>query len=481
MDQFCLRFLDATNRPFDYHDDGRVPDGYPQNTTKLVDFYDATPFSLPPTSGGSESIIAIGFYMTVGINQITNTLGLYNASTGLSSATSPLYSYCFFGIKADGSIVSQTLTAAPAKVNVVKELAFDEKSEDTKLEATSDQFWSNGLVNYETILGTASDTSYDTDGLVANFRVLSAGMRLWPVYEIITNSSNVTYPVKYYGCQMTPVQLQRLAAAGTNIYTVMKECPEFFETHNSTGISGRLQLFQEGPLKLYEINSLMNWNNSAFSTGNMFFPTLVCQLNEAVTWDAVEGALPFNFMYRITLEAVLQTPTPIVSSRPPLSPCWKHALNTMAYSTDKYPTITEGHSFKRVIMASARFLVNNNPTLQPYLRAYDGIKKLMRLESKYAKKKTFKPSQVARQVQAITGTGFNPSNASLMLNSVRNLNRRAAQYQRKRRPKKKGNTNFSGNRNKNANNNRLTQENQMAKKTDIRIFRGGGRRGRGRF
>lgn len=483
VDKYCQAFLDATNRPFDYHPDGRVPDGYPQNTTQLMDYYDMTPFVAPELSAGygSLDIAGIGFTVLVGLSTISNTMGFVN--NGASYTGSPIYGYAFFLLNEAGRIegisldltskeeksteiissISSEFGVPPSKVSLKnngKVLPKIEEKEDENLGVTNTVFWTYGTANYNQIFGVSNQAGYDTDGLIANMRVINSGIRLWPTIEVVTDSSTL-HVAKYYGCQMTPTQLRRTYDSNTTLYTTMKECPEFFETHNAAGITGRLVVSQEGPLKLTEINALNNWNSTNFSTNNYFMPVVVVQFSTTVTLtDSAEVALPFNFMYRTLIEGVLQMPTPILSTRPPYSHDWCKVLKIMSYESSKFPSIVEGHTFKKVNITKLRQAVN----------VINGV-----LSSRMKKKK--------RRVKPEYKPRLPPPPPRPVVRQIMQEMERDMRYVRPARRNNRARRNGGANFMRNFNNNRLTQEDAMARRRDINITANrprGQRRFRGR-
>jgi hypothetical protein len=413
MSKVVQQFIDQLNRPFDYHTDGRLPDGYPNNTTKLVDYYDGLNFSLPATSA-TQTIIGIGFYLTYGANVIVQQAKWMNGSSGSSptGAVNMGYGFEFFLIGTAGTILSYSTLAAVAPQqreqietirNVMEEKYLEDISEiktEEDVGATAIQgFMTYGTTNYTTIMGGTSNNNYNRQTATAQaVRILSAGMRMLPTIEVVTNSSTVAIQ-KYYGCQITPNQLYDVFASSTNVLTTLKELPSYFETNNARGISGRFQFPLHTSYSAYwnmmPIDIIASTNYNSFD--NDPFPVLCAYFNTSITTSiTVPTSLPFNFDVRFTFESVLETPTPIMGSRPPYDPTWKNTLCNYNYSVDKFPTITEGHSFKAIMGSLFTVLANNTYEGQLLRRAYSGLQQykqhLSQYDNKYRMQQKRKPN-----------------------------------------------------------------------------------------
>lgn len=454
-DKFTTDFLDCVNRPFSYHADGRVPDGYAQNTVRLMDYFDSTPFSLPIASAVSVPTYGIAFMCFIGQNSLANSLVLTNVS-GAASTSIPnkLYGYSYSLIGNSGQILQTAV--AETEVHLIADEKYSEP-EDKNVGVNTSPYLTYGTVNYNTILGVSDQNSYSTSGMVAGLRFNSMGMRIWPTIEVVTDSGAL-HVSKYYGCQMTPAQFARAQSAASNLYTVMKECPDFFETHNSDGISSRINLINEGPLKFYEVQSLNNLNDDGFSTNNCYFPVMVVQFSQLVDTSITElVALPFNFMYRTQIEAVMQTPTPLLGTRPPLSLNFLTVAKEFQYFSNRYPTVVSGHTFRPYKVSQRR-----TTEIVKYYNNPNGNKNKNKTKNK------------------------NKNNGTKNNNNNNNTNTNKKKITNNSNPKpvviiQQSPTRGRGsNSMRNSNNNNISRESAMAARTDLNYYRPRGSRGRGR-
>jgi len=375
QDKFINNYLNRVNRPFDFIGDGRIPDGLAQNTVQLIDFYDSTPFSLPATSAATTAIYAVGFYSFFG-NNASVLPYVYNCNISPAIINDDVvYCWCFFGLDVSGQMVSATLTAIPQTENQQQKLKTNFRNKhgitpDIKsfsksdVKVDSDQiesddvsnygasisvYWTYGFANYGTIMGNSTSTAdaYDSDAMVTGLRTLGFGMRIWPTIERVTDSSTLAV-AKYYGCSMTPFQLNRcnFGSQHVSLYTAMKECPGFWEGNNSEGITIRFNPFQRTFLDFTKMFSLQNLTDPNITLDDAAFPLIVVQLTAPINWTTTATACPFNIMIRHNFEAVLNIPTPIVSSRPPLSLELRTFCDLMGYDSQKFPIVVSGHTFK---------------------------------------------------------------------------------------------------------------------------------------
>lgn len=335
--------LDCINRPFDYHPDGRVPDGNPNHTIQLIDYYDDNGVFSPAISNATSityNFDAVGVYYTYGQNIVRSQT--YDLTT-MDVRTGQDYGPIYFFLSADGSIT-------PIEAQAV--------SNPSVVQTAS--FWSNDPVNMNQILGanTGSDTN---TSLTTALRLLSAGIRLWPTIELVTDSSTLAVS-RYYGCSIAPSSVENALSDSSNFYTVMRNSPAYTEFTNSQGISGRVNPLQEGsPLNMMALNGLQVISDTNFDLSGMYFPCLVARLTSQVSDVNANNqiAFPVRSFFRTVLEGSLTQPTPLQATRVPYEPGWQDKVHHFSYRSDLYPVIVSGHSFKNVSAAIARIMGKN--------------------------------------------------------------------------------------------------------------------------
>lgn len=326
-----VSLLDCINRPFDYHPDGRVPDGNPNATMQLVDYYDDNGVYTPILSSEATEPLSIdGFGIIYGFGQNDVRSQTYDITSCLTRGDQ-LYGPIYFFVGATGQIL--TILGADAA---------NEESADSA-------FWSNDPVNLSAIVG--SETSYDYNtGMVNSLRVLSAGLRMWPTIELITDSNTLAVS-RYYGCQITPASISNAQNDGTNIYSVMRNSPSYYEYANSQGISARFQPQQQGSvLQPLHLNALANIYNSSMDTSGLFVPCVVARLTQQVSLVPDNNiGMPVRSYFRTILEGSLTQPTPLQPTRVAYESDWEDKVHHFMYRNDLYPTVVSGHSFKAVL------------------------------------------------------------------------------------------------------------------------------------
>lgn len=386
-DEHLTALLDCMNRPFDYHPDGRVPDGNPNSTLQLIDYYDDNGVSTPLLSSTSDPLTltldAVGVMYCFGQNQVRNIT--YDTYTCLPR-NNALYGPIYFFIDNTGAVVNFTAISGDGNDNVQQ--AF---------------FWSNDPVNMDQIVGSINGSD-SGQSLINAMRILSAGVRFWPTIELVTDSTTVAIS-RYYGCQMTATSLYNNADQQRNMYTVMRNSPSYFEFPNSKGISGRFQPCQQGSiLQPLHLNTLENILDDNLVTNGMYFPVLIARLtiDQALTGnDESSYTFPVRSYFRTILEGSLNQPTPLQSTRVPFLPEWEDKVRHFSYRNDLYPSIVSGHSFKMVERAivkllgknseTTRILQDTKTTLKQLRNAYNSgkgvVKQVNKLASNNKKKK----------------------------------------------------------------------------------------------
>lgn len=392
-DEHLTALLDCINRPFDYHPDGRVPDGNPNSTLQLIDYYDDNGVSTPilSTNNNPPDIVfdAVGVMYCYGQNLVRNiTYDTYTCTQRNNALYGPIY----FFIDNTGAILNMWGISG-----------------DGLATAQQAMFWSNDPVNMEQIVGLVNGTDSGVS-LINAMRVLSAGVRFWPTIELVTDSTTVAIS-RYYGCQMTATSLFNNADQQKNMYTVMRNSPSYNEFPNSKGISGRFQPCQQGSiLNPLNLNTIENIFDDNLLTNGMYFPVLLARLtiDQSVTSnDNTNLTFPVRSYFRTILEGSLNQPTPLQSTRVPFLPEWEDKVKHFSYRNDLYPSIVSGHSFKMVERAVVKLLGKNSETakilqdtrkaIAQVKQAYNSSKAVVKQVSKAAKKKKKKQKLVYRK------------------------------------------------------------------------------------
>jgi hypothetical protein len=378
--------LDCINRPFDYHPDGRVPDGNPNSTIQLVDYYDDNGVYSPILNAAAIAPLTIdglGVMYCFGRNDVRAQT--YDTTT-VTARGEQLYGPIYFFVGNNGNILS---------VN-----AQNEAGDNTH----DGPFWSNDPVNLNQIAGSVTSYSY-TDGIANALRVMSAGVRMWPTIELITNSDTVAIS-RYYGAQVTAASLANAFNDGTNVYSVLRNSPSYYEFSNSQGISGRFLSQQSGSvLQPLGLNSLAQIHNSAMDTSGLYYPVLIARLTQQQQIDPEDNlAFPVRSFFRTIMEGSLTQPTPLQATRVPYVSDWDDKVHHFLYRNDLYPSIVSGHSFKKVLKNVVdalgrstginKVLTEAKSTLQALKKTFNAgkasvqsVKKLTKSQKKNARRK----------------------------------------------------------------------------------------------
>jgi len=374
-DPLVAKYLDVVVSPLDYHDGGRVPDGYNLNTMKFVDFMDVSPFYLPPLASGSQVVTGVVIMLTLGQNTVSNNTVL--ATNPSSIANRMLYGWAFALVGPDGTIINATLSDEFGNVKVcrpVKELRSKKLLDKEKNIGSNDgTFFTYGSVNYNYITGATGNTGYNLDtALINSFRVLGAGFKLLPTNEVAINNT-VNSIMKYRGCTTTPMNVKSTQDNSTDVVSMIRNSANYHEYCNGEGICGRLSPLQEGIYDLTEMLFLGNWNNTNYATDNMYFPLVHAQFVQPITMTTSAQVTPFNFQVRFEMEVVLTLPTPLRCNRTAYVEGWKDLLAQTQYNVKDYPVIGPGHTFPRVVSGIfgkkgakeiENYLVNRKPLVK---------------------------------------------------------------------------------------------------------------------
>jgi len=338
-DEYCARFLEQTNRPFDFVENAMIPDGYPIPITRLIDFDDRNGFVLPSSNTSTVSVAYVGFILSYGTNDIGGNCDYFSSTASTGSIATPIYAPIWFFC--DSNCVIQ----------------------DWATGVVTGPWSTYGTQNYDNICGATFNTGVNTDvSLASSLRMISAGIRIWPQIELATNSSTL-YVAQYYGCSILMKNLAALYDNATSVVSAMKESPDFNQFSNSEGMCARIDVAQSAPInpvKFYDLDSL---NNINLNTNGVMFPLVLVQLSAPQTWTTTQTLpIPINCRFQYNFESILSKPTPIVSILAPLSLDWEKCLQVLQYMKDDFPLIVQGHSFAKFAKTIGK--VVKNPLVQ---------------------------------------------------------------------------------------------------------------------
>lgn len=354
--------VDAINRPFDYHNNARVPSGDPMPTVSMVDFDDVNGWDTPTTQSDAATytLEGIGCIYLYGPSQIRNAS--FNVTTGQQS-NQVLYGPVYFFIDTSGHIKT---------LDVV-----DESGGSTEY-ATA--WFARTTANYLTIFG--SDLSYDaTEALINNFRLISAGVRFWPTIEWVTNSDTLAVS-KYYGCNMSPAALYDCFVEGNDVFNAVLSSPGGMEFSNNQGISSRMQPYQEtlvNPMMMnspYNLIQTQTTEQNGVVGDNLMCPVILARTTQTITLEPASfGTFPIRSYFRTMIEVQLQPPTPILATLTDIDLNWKTAVQIFQSDLEKYPVVVKGHSFKRITASISRIFSNTSGFVRDSNKLYNSVKR----------------------------------------------------------------------------------------------------------
>jgi len=194
-------------------------------------------------------------------------------------------------------------------------------------------------------------TSYNTS-LAQGARIVSYGMRVWPVIETVTSSDTNAIATIYAG-EMSLAQLFQdfVAFGGTerSIPDGIESNPNFKLYSNSEGCSVRFNTLQDGFLNF---KTQYQWYNNPASFVDQYITPIIyiTFTNPIVGVDQNNGShmftLPIYLDVVTWLEGQLQIPTPITQQRSPIDPGFAQVRNMVLANKAGFPTVVSGHSFK---------------------------------------------------------------------------------------------------------------------------------------
>lgn len=488
MPNNSLNYIDAVNRPFDYHADPRQPSGYPEPTIPLYDYWDANTATAPQidVTETTTSIIGVGMYFAVGSNNITDVSFSIEESFFMNTQT---YIVDLFYIASDGTIPTLTVTVPGPEVTVDHDEKYDVMSVSSsktihnpkgavqtntsakpgkKVGATNNaRYFMQTFVNYATINGFNAGYDYE-QSMITAFRLISAGIRFLPTIELITDSSTVAVS-KFYGASLSPATLYRCGEQGEDIFTILRNSPDYIEYPNKDGVSGRVQPYQDQILNMTKMNALETYSAQADTsedTSAIYFPVLVARFTAPISLSTLGTvSLPVRPYCRVILESILNLPTPIISDKTNLDPRWCDKLKMFQFDTNKYPVIVKGHTFERVLktvdaisnvnsnlakqLAVLRKEVNNAKMLAKR-KSQKIILKGRNIPQKVFKQKSVLPKVIYRAKQKSIRNVDPKFKPEIVIDAVKlekrkkRLAKLKAKREAKRRMKALANTNFMG-------------------------------------
>lgn len=300
-------FLNAVTNPFGATEGTQVPDRFSGNTVCLTDWAEQT-----PTVGGAllTDMTAICTMVLINYSQLKTTY---------ASDSNRQYQVVTFPLTNAGSLISLT---AGGKIT------------------------SYGSANIGTITGTS--LSYDLDDcLVDAYRIFSTGLRVWPLLEVVTDTSTF-HIIRHFGGLITPNTVYRSIVDGTNFLDVAKNTVGFKEYAGYEGVTARYNPFVNSfALDMY---SLDEHNDAAINWQSIPVPFTISIFSGAVQSTDSAGIL-FNARY--WLEGQLSLPTPIYASMSPIDLGYYNISQLMSRPSNTFPMVVAGHSFLAFAAATA--------------------------------------------------------------------------------------------------------------------------------
>jgi hypothetical protein len=304
-------FIDTVVNPFNATEPCQIPDGYHHRTICLQDWYD----TMSGATSASAGVVVTGqlYIFMIGTNDLAQ----------LGNSTNQTYQIMTMDIDS-----SNHLNASAA--GGLQQLT---------------------LANYNTINGAVTGYN-DQSSLAIAFRVFSFGMRLLPTVEVITDSSTQAV-AQFYAGLMTPQDINTCYNQATNFYNLLRQAEYVQEFQNNSGVSVRLDPFQDE--LLLKPRSLNSWANKAtYDSGTYYFPIIAVRFVNPVTAITDGAVLPIRIEAQIWIDAEIAQPTPIFTR---VSPCdleYSMVTKMISHSTSEYPVVTEGHSFKKFLNVASK-------------------------------------------------------------------------------------------------------------------------------
>jgi hypothetical protein len=348
------RYLDCINRPLDFHEDGRIPDGNPSNSIMFVDYLDDNPFETPVWANATQTTVAgVGITYSYGRNLLRNNC--VDIPSGGDATDGAFWGPIYFFIDQNNFII-------PWDGNVA-----------------NSYYWSNPTSNIAQIVGSID--GYDQETALANqLRLLSAGIRMLPTIELVTDSS--TFAVsRYYAGQLTPSTIDNAANFGLDFLAIMRASCSFNEYTNAEGVSARLNPHQEGIYKVTNFQTLGVVNDVTFTLDNFMFPTIVAQFTTTqIVTIGNSLTCPIRTTFRTYLEGILNLPTPLVTTKVPYRPMWREAVAAFSYNVIEFPLVVKGHTFKKILNTVFDALAQIDPRFNTVKMVYNKLPSLGKIQ-----------------------------------------------------------------------------------------------------
>jgi len=383
LTQNTNNFLNAVTNPFGASQGALVPDRYAGNSICLTDWVDADPLV-----GGATALQYTGFVAIL----LPSYSQLKQEYASLPNVT---YQVVTFPILNTGHI---------------------------GVDGTN-KLQSYLPLNYETITG--SDTSVDVDNcLVDGYRLFSIGLRMWPMVEVVTDTS-VQHVTKFFGGTITPNTIYRSIVDGNDFRTVFKQADDLKQFAGYEGCTVRYNPFVTA--NQVTLLSLAEQNLQSHDYSQIPIPFIYAEYSEIAAYT--DSAMVY-MQARFWLEGQLSLPTPIYSNQSPIDLNFDRISQIMSRPTVKYPVVVAGHSFAAftggIVTATSllsKALDNAVYLRQSYRNYVNNKKPIMRNQRKQKPKKVYRPKQVLRKPQPV-GPHRNPNNALPMRGRQRGRGRR---------------------------------------------------------
>jgi hypothetical protein len=216
---------------------------------------------------------------------------------------------------------------------------------------SSSKFVTLAGANYTQIFGDAS--SIDTENsLISKLRLVSAGLRILPRIETVTDPSQL-YLSYIVGGQVAPEDLYAALEPNntTNIETLVRNSKGSQVYSNNSGCTARYDPMQaDFQLDMLNIRQL---NSSSVNWGSVRFPCIYVKFSNSVTMTT---EIPVMATGVFKLEGGLKQPNAVRSAESPCDPSFPLFKTILSLPCADHPFVTSGHTFKKFNMNSRAFL-----------------------------------------------------------------------------------------------------------------------------
>jgi hypothetical protein len=271
----------------------------------------------------------------------------YEASTSINNFTADVHGVLIW-IAYGYSTLQYDYASINGLVWTVNVLGLDENNYPV-LNASGKYISSSGL-NYSVISGSV--TSVDiTTSLISRIRPISAGLRVLPVIEAVTDPSQ-NFMSYIIGGQLAPADMFTAIDNGAvNLETLVKNSKGAKIFANNRGCTVRADPFQaEFQMDMFMLEQAYS---STIRWDAVRVPVILAKFNQPI---ATTEAMPFIVNAQWWFECGLKQPTPIYSDDSPCDPCFEQIKSILSFPCEDHPYVVSGHSFKKFNPGSPAFL-----------------------------------------------------------------------------------------------------------------------------